>query len=415
MRIPKIIYSTWISHKPLPLKFNKYIESWMKYLPDFEIRLITLENTPHNSFIDHFIENQKYAVAAQYARCQRLFETGGLYFDIDIEVIKSFDNLLNFGMFAGIESNEVKHYVNNAIFGAVKGHPFMQGCMRYMDNIDIEGNEIEVNTGPLMFTNLMKELGWSPSNKTVYYSEQNIRILKKFGYKDNFWKKGIDESITSNSIQLFNSKYFYPYFYTEQFTPECITKNTYAIHHWAATWVNSVSIIIVCIERDLEFLEDTIQSALNQTVKPIEVVLVINENNKNGDAVRDLAAKHKVKFIETENGNLSSAINAGTDFAKGRWILNLNPGDKIIKEFIEKTIDKSDIVSSGNNEFNYHLFFRKEVWEKIKGFDLSVNDENASHDFWSRAIKEGFSFRVIPHLIFPKREPDLDLMSQKDI
>lgn len=414
MKIPKIIYSTWISHKPLPLKFNKYIESWKKFLPDYEIRMITLENTPHNTFIDHFIENQKYAVAAQYARCQRLFESGGLYFDIDIEVIKSFDNLLGFGMFAGIESNEVKHYVNNAIFGAEKGHPFMKRCMRYMDNIDLNRNDIEVSTGPLMFTNLMNELGWSPSNKTVYYSEQNGGILKKFGYTNNFWKKGIDENITANSIQLFNSKYFYPYFYTEQFKPECITKDTYAIHHWAATWVNSVSIIIVCTEHHLEFLEDTIQSALNQTVKPIEVVLVIRQNLESADSLRDLAVKYKVKIIETTNDNLSSDINAGIDFAKGRWILNLNAGTKITKEFIEKAIDKSDIVRSGNGEFNVHSFFRKEVWEKIKGYDISVNDENASHDFYSRAVKEGFTDSFISKLIFP-RELDSDLMNRKEV
>jgi mannosyltransferase OCH1-like enzyme len=152
MKIPKIIYSTWISHKPLPEKFNKYIESWKKFLPDYEIRTITLENTPRNPFIDNFIENKKYAVAAQYARCQRIFETGGVYFDIDVEVVKSFDDLLGFEMFAGIESDEVEHYVNNAIFGAAKGHPFMQECMTYMDNIDVNRKDIEVGTGPLMFT-----------------------------------------------------------------------------------------------------------------------------------------------------------------------------------------------------------------------------------------------------------------------
>ncbi len=172
-------------------------------MPDYEIRMITLENTPHNSFIDHFIENQKYAVAAQYARCQRIFETGGLYFDIDIEVIKSFDSLLSFGLLAEIESDEVKHFVNNAIFAVAKGHPFMQRCMTYMDNIDLNKNEIEVNTGPLMFTNLVKELGWPPSNETVYYSQQNDSLLRKFGYTGNYWKNGIKNKITSNSIQLF--------------------------------------------------------------------------------------------------------------------------------------------------------------------------------------------------------------------
>ncbi len=142
---------------------------------------------------------------------------------------------------------------------------------------------------------------------------------------------------------------------------------------------------------------------MNQTIKPIEVVIVNNQNKDSGAEISKIADRYKVKFIEATNLNLSSARNTGIDFSKGRWILSLNAGDIIFKDLIEKAIDKSDIVSSDNGEFKYYSFFRKEVWEKIKGYDVSMNEGNTDHDFWSRAIKEGFTDSVIPKLIFPKK------------
>lgn len=377
MKIPKIIYSTWISDRPLPQKFKKYIESWKLFLPDYEIRMITLDNIPRNAFINEFIKTKRFAVAAQYARAQRLFETGGIYFDIDVEVVKNFDELLDYEMFAGIESKADNNFINNAVLGAVKGHSFMQEYMAELDKVDLFRNDIEVSTGPLMVTGLMKQRGWIPENKSIHL----------------------------NGIQIFSSEYFYPYCPDEQFKLSCIRKNTYAVHHWAATWKNSVSIIILS-SPNTKHLFETIKSAQNQTVKAIEIIVMSDESASYSKQIRAEAEKFKVKLIETKNNCLSTVKNDGVDFAKGKWILFLKPGDKINTEFIAKTIDKGDIVGiHQNGSLNHNskssitingcFLFRKEVWEIINGYDNTITDEQADEDFLMRAESKGFSVKFV--------------------
>ena len=377
MKIPKIIYSTWISDKPLPDKFNKYIESWKLLLPDYEIRMITLENIPRNRFTDEFIRNKKFAVAAQYARAQRLYETGGIYFDIDVEVIKNFDELLDNEMFAGIESKADNNFINNAVLGAVKGHSFMLDYMDELDKVDLYKKDIEVSTGPLMVTGLMKQRGWIPENK-------NIQL---------------------NGIQIFCSEYFYPYCPDEQFKPNCIKQNTYAVHHWAATWKNSVSIIIhSCYQTELLF--ETIKCAQGQSQKAIEIIVMSDETASHSKQIKVEAEKHKVKLIETNYSCSSTVKNTGVDFAKGKWILLLKSGDIINAAFIAKTIDKGDIVGIHQNVHINHdcknptsangcFLFRKEVWERINGYDNTMTDGIADEDFIKRAESEGFIVKFV--------------------
>lgn len=94
-----------------------------------------------------------------------------------------------------------------------------------------------------------------------------------------------------------------------------------------------------------------------------------------------------IELIKNESNSLTSARNAGIEFAKGRWILTLNSGDNIHPELICKIIDKSDIVGTVAEEIYLYSFFRKEVWEKIKGYNESMIDRNADSDFFTKAVK----------------------------
>ena len=48
----------------------------------------------------------KYAYVSDYARMWILYNYGGLYFDTDVEVIKSLDDIICNGNFMGEESDE---------------------------------------------------------------------------------------------------------------------------------------------------------------------------------------------------------------------------------------------------------------------------------------------------------------------
>lgn len=36
--IPKVIHYCWFGGKPIPKEYMKYIDSWKRYLPDYEIK-----------------------------------------------------------------------------------------------------------------------------------------------------------------------------------------------------------------------------------------------------------------------------------------------------------------------------------------------------------------------------------------
>jgi hypothetical protein len=209
--IPRIIYYTWVSPDPMPPQFRKYIDGWKVLMPDFDIRQVSLDNIVRNRFTEEAIRRKKYSVAGHYGRCERLYATGGIYFDIDIEAAKRFDDLLWPAFFVATEK---PHRVNNAVIGSAPGHPFIKECLDFMGKFDFNNPGplgMEIETGPEMFTRIAKKFGWKEEDRTQH--------------------------LTDDGIVIFNSKSFYPYYFDEIYHPGCVTEETYALHHWAATWL----------------------------------------------------------------------------------------------------------------------------------------------------------------------------------
>lgn len=103
--IPKKIHYCWFGRNPLPESALKCIASWRKYFPDYEIIEWNEDNFDVNSipYTAEAYAAKKYAFVSDYARFKILYDHGGLYFDTDVEVIKSFDDILSRGPFMGIE------------------------------------------------------------------------------------------------------------------------------------------------------------------------------------------------------------------------------------------------------------------------------------------------------------------------
>lgn len=99
--IPTVIHYCWFGGKPLPALAVKCIESWKKYLPDYEIKRWDESNFDVNliPYTQQAYEAKKYAFVSDYARFWILYKYGGLYFDTDVEVIKPMDDLIAAGPF----------------------------------------------------------------------------------------------------------------------------------------------------------------------------------------------------------------------------------------------------------------------------------------------------------------------------
>ena len=114
--IPKLIHYCWFGRNPLPKSAIKCIESWKKFLPDYEIKEWNENNFDVNiiPYTKEAYECKKYAFVSDYARFWILYKYGGLYFDTDVEVIKSMDDIIERGPFMGIEVEAKKGVCQNS-------------------------------------------------------------------------------------------------------------------------------------------------------------------------------------------------------------------------------------------------------------------------------------------------------------
>lgn len=125
--IPKIIHFCWFGEKPLPESTRKYIRTWKQFLPDYRIikwseKNFNIQSAP--AYVQEAYEAKKYAFVSDYVRVQKLLQYGGIYFDTDVEVVRSFESFLKgHSMVMGFEGDRT---LSTAFLACSKGHPFME-------------------------------------------------------------------------------------------------------------------------------------------------------------------------------------------------------------------------------------------------------------------------------------------------
>ena len=125
--IPKIIHYCWLSGEPYPVLVEKCINSWKKNLPEYDFVLWDANrvDTISNLWLKQAYENKKYAFAADYIRFYALYYYGGIYLDADVEVLKTFNDLLDQKQFLGEEAGGD---IEAAVIGAEKGLEWIKEC-----------------------------------------------------------------------------------------------------------------------------------------------------------------------------------------------------------------------------------------------------------------------------------------------
>lgn len=120
-KIPKRIICCWFGGKEKPEKVKKCIESWHKYMPDWEYIEINETNfdIDINKYCRDAYDAKKWAYVSDVARIWGLKEYGGIYMDTDVEVFKPLDKFLEHEFFTGFEQ---PYYPVTAVMGAIKDH-----------------------------------------------------------------------------------------------------------------------------------------------------------------------------------------------------------------------------------------------------------------------------------------------------
>lgn len=205
--IPKVIHYCWFGGNPLPEEAKRYIESWKKYCPDYEIKEWNEKNFDINSnqYVKEAYESKKWAFITDYVRLYAMVNEGGIYMDTDVEVIKSLDPYLKHTAFSGFETDED---IPTGIMACEKGFPLFRELLE-----DYNDRHFIVNGQPDMTAN-------------VYVITQKCL------------EHGL---VRNNQFQIIDGFVLYPkdYFCPKDHKTGLIytTDNTATIHHFAGSWV----------------------------------------------------------------------------------------------------------------------------------------------------------------------------------
>ena len=115
--------------------------------------------------------------------------------------------------------------------------------------------------------------------------------------------------------------------------------------------------IVVPIYNVEKYLEQCIDSIINQTLKDIEIILVDDGSPDNCPQICDDYAKKdsRIKVVHKKNGGLSSARNAGIEVATGDYIGFVDSDDYIELDMYEKMYS---IAIENNVDFVMSDYYR---------------------------------------------------------
>lgn len=144
--------------------------------------------------------------------------------------------------------------------------------------------------------------------------------------------------------------------YSEYFYDKERLKSFYLDFIWDKK-APKVSLIMPCYNT-APYLRQALDSAINQTLKEIEIICVNDGSTDNTlDIIKEYAAKdNRIVVIDGSNGGYGKAMNKGLDRATGEYIGILEPDDFIDKEMYELLYNKikssdSDFVKENYNQY----------------------------------------------------------------
>lgn len=211
--IQKVIHYCWFGGNPLPESTERYIESWKKFCPEYEIKRWDESNFDVNfcPFIAEAYKARRWAFVSDVARLYVLVNYGGVYFDTDVEVLKPIDKLLEYDAFTAFES---KFQIGMGILGCVKGHPMFAELLELYTNAHFVQPDGSYDTSVIgrRFKDICLRYGFEPNNTLQ----------------------------TINGLTILPKDWFYP---SDPITKEFkVTDNTLTVHYYDASWVSMVDI-----------------------------------------------------------------------------------------------------------------------------------------------------------------------------
>ncbi len=205
--------------------------------------------------------------------------------------------------------------------------------------------------------------------------------------------------------------------------------------------MDKVSIVIPAYNSQ-KWISDAISSALSQSYKNIEVV-VVNDGSEDDTEKEILKFKDRIKYIKQKNQGLSEARNTGIRASSGKFIVPLDADDKLAENFVSELMpfmEKYDFVSTWVHAFGdidqiwrfgpydpikhlrgeinlcYCALYKKSVWEKVGGYKKIMAKNGAQgfedYEFWLSVWENGFLGYVLEKPLFFYRKHGYSMINE---
>ncbi len=194
--------------------------------------------------------------------------------------------------------------------------------------------------------------------------------------------------------------------------------------------VNPKIAVIIPIYNSAAYLDECINSVLNQTFNDYEIVLV---NDASTDNSREIATKYvnstNIKLINfSQNKGVVTARNVGISEANAEYIFPLDSDDKIAPDCLELLYKKMQTGKYGVVYSQTHFFggknglfklayptkgnmkknnrvvcsglYRKTDWEKYGGYDTNMDECWEDWEFWLNFVQDNKKFYRINKPLF---------------
>jgi len=101
--------------------------------------------------------------------------------------------------------------------------------------------------------------------------------------------------------------------------------------------------IIIPVYNGANYMREAIDSALAQNSDEVEV-LVVNDGSRDNGATAEIARSYgeRVRYIEKENGGVSSALNRGIAEMRGQWFCWLSHDDRYLPNKVARELEFLD-------------------------------------------------------------------------
>lgn len=213
--IPKVVHYCWLSGAPWDPLTTRCFESWQYHLRDFDFRLWDRPSVPSDvPFLDRMLATGDWAFASDYLRLHALDTVGGVYLDLDVEVLRTFTPLLDQRAFVGYEDADPARLACHVI-GAEPGHPFVRACLQFYRR------------------SWRLSLSFPPTMPRIV-----TRVARRqFGYAR--YEPG--GQFLRDGVRVHPAHFFTPISYRQRDLGDgdrraSVRQDTYALHHWQHGW-----------------------------------------------------------------------------------------------------------------------------------------------------------------------------------